>query len=141
MKTRQEIFDKVARHLVTQGKRSMLSSKDCAYRGCGGTSCAVGCLIDDEFYDERFEGMSVGVANKFEKREHPNHAKRLHDALVNSGIDVADEDLVVFLRELQLVHDGCDAPEEDFKYFIIDDLKDVAIDYGLNHEILEELKA
>ncbi len=47
----QEIFDKVAAHLLAQGIRSELRSGEaqprCLYRGPGGTCCAVGVLIGD----------------------------------------------------------------------------------------------
>jgi hypothetical protein len=56
----QEIFDKVATHLITQGKQSLRDDgewedKFCAYRGPDGTMCAAGCLIPDEEYNEDFE--------------------------------------------------------------------------------------
>ena len=50
-----EIFDFVAAHLIRQGKRS-LGAAYCLYRGYDGMSCAVGCLIDDAFYDPSMEG-------------------------------------------------------------------------------------
>lgn len=62
----QEIFDKVATHLITQGKQSLCywrqtewSQPDlgCAYRGDDGTMCAAGCLIPDDEYSRAFEGM------------------------------------------------------------------------------------
>ncbi len=46
----QEIFDKVAAHLLAQGIRSDMRCGDgsrCLYRGPGGTCCAVGVLIGD----------------------------------------------------------------------------------------------
>jgi len=65
--TRQETFNRVAKHLLTQGKRSLAvypgsedyGQKDCAYRGEGGLSCAVGCLIPDERYRRSWEGQGV----------------------------------------------------------------------------------
>lgn len=57
--TAQEIFDKVTAHLRKQGKASVDIDGSCAYRGEGGTSCAVGCLIPDEMYDEMMEGGAV----------------------------------------------------------------------------------
>lgn len=63
--TNQEIFDKVAKHLLTQRVQSMsISAIDnftsiCAYRGAEGTSCAVGCLIPDDKYDPSLEGLNI----------------------------------------------------------------------------------
>ena len=57
----QEIFDKVATHLIAQGKQSLCywrsTELDCAYRGDDGTMCAAGCLIPDDEYSPAFEGM------------------------------------------------------------------------------------
>ena len=58
----QEIFDKVASHLITQGVQAKyLPHSDgypsCAYRGENDTMCAAGCLIPDEEYNPEFEGM------------------------------------------------------------------------------------
>lgn len=60
----QEIFDKVATHLIAQGEQSLGywaakagSGQGCAYRGVDGTMCAAGCLIPDDEYAPEFEGM------------------------------------------------------------------------------------
>lgn len=60
---KQEIFNKVFNHLVSQGKPSF-RVKDagvywCAYRGNASEACAVGCLITDDAYDSRIEGLAV----------------------------------------------------------------------------------
>ena len=54
--TLQEIFDKVAVHLLTQQERSETCG-GCAYRGERGLMCAVGCLIPDELYDSSMESL------------------------------------------------------------------------------------
>lgn len=47
--TPQQVFDKVARHLLTQRKRSLKGQGGpCAYRGDDGAACAVGCLMTDD---------------------------------------------------------------------------------------------
>ena len=56
--TNQQIFNKVAKHLLKQGRRAR-DGNGCAYRGENGTKCAVGCLIPDALYDDRLEGSSV----------------------------------------------------------------------------------
>lgn len=56
----QEIFDKVATHLIAQGKQSLDydgRARGCAYRGDDGTMCAAGCLIPDDEYAPEFEGI------------------------------------------------------------------------------------
>lgn len=57
--TPQEIFDTVAKHLFTQGCRSIEvddeGEESCLYRGPEGRMCAVGVLIPDEIYDPLME--------------------------------------------------------------------------------------
>lgn len=62
--TDQAIFDKVAAHLIKQGRPALYAAGEvgvmtCAYRGSDGTACAVGCLIPDSQYTEDFEGLGV----------------------------------------------------------------------------------
>ena len=52
MSVLQELFDKIATHLLTQGARSENSLGKCLYRGEFGRKCAVGCLISDEEYEQ-----------------------------------------------------------------------------------------
>lgn len=62
MLTLQEIFDKVAHHLLTQNKRATGESDTfCMYRTPEGLKCAVGCLIPDELYNKKIEGKSIGT--------------------------------------------------------------------------------
>jgi hypothetical protein len=51
----QEIFDTVAKHLATQGRKAMIANA-CAYRGEGGLKCAAGVLIRDDEYNDGMEG-------------------------------------------------------------------------------------
>lgn len=68
----QDIFDKVATHLLTQNKKSKDYLKlnkdgkpilDCTYRSLLDDNtilkCAIGCLIPDDKYNENFEGKSI----------------------------------------------------------------------------------
>ena len=61
----QTIFDRVAAHLLAQGRPSLSAIRlgVCAYRGEGGLRCAVGCLIDDAHYSEALEGYSVQLGD------------------------------------------------------------------------------
>lgn len=62
----QEVFNKVATHLFTQGRQAAdedshgLGGISCRYRASDGTRCAVGVLIPDEVYDSEMEGQDVG---------------------------------------------------------------------------------
>jgi len=106
----QGVFDRVAKHLLTQNKKARLEDEDtCAYRGAEGTKCAVGCLITDEAYDYLMEGEAlVGVIVRDgswtalsilpESRGH-----RLANALNASGVPTEAAGL---LQCLQDVHDA-----------------------------------
>lgn len=52
--TTQQIFDKVAEHLLTQKERSIKNGK-CLYRGPYGLKCAIGALIPDELYKPEWD--------------------------------------------------------------------------------------
>lgn len=54
--TKQEVFDQVAHHLLTQNKRSV-EWLACRYRSGNGLKCAAGCLISDDEYDPKLESM------------------------------------------------------------------------------------
>lgn len=53
---KQEIFDKVATHLLTQNKRAHDGSS-CVYRAPDGCKCAAGILVSDEDYSPSMEGI------------------------------------------------------------------------------------
>lgn len=93
--TKQEIFDKVAVHLLTQKEPSLDEKGDCMYRGADGSAmCAVGCLIPDELYSDEMEDVRV------------RQSTRVQEALSFVGIDTQDEAVLSLLDELQLIHDG-----------------------------------
>jgi hypothetical protein len=45
----------VSLHLITQNKKSMNIGGFCAYRGCDGLMCAIGCLIPDDVYNPNMD--------------------------------------------------------------------------------------
>lgn len=58
----QEIFNRVVRHLRTQGKAARDTEGNCYYRICRNNEvlkCAAGCLIEDENYTSDIEHHSV----------------------------------------------------------------------------------
>lgn len=57
MPTKQETFDKVALHLLTQNGRAEDGDGQCMYwERESGRQCAVGCLIPKNEYKKEFEG-------------------------------------------------------------------------------------
>jgi len=94
----QEIFTKVATHLLKQNEKSMrLDETRCAYRGHAGRTCAVGFLIPDYLYHPDMEGGGVYDA-------------LVYSALVNFNLVDPDTSYVsgsraALLSDLQGIHD------------------------------------
>ena len=106
MLTNQEIYNKVRAHLLTQMKKSQLPSGMCAYRGEGGTSCAVGCLIEDEHYSASIENAPIYCVSE----RHNENLNALTRALVNSIGGYPSDSCIKLLGDLQQCHDR-DDPE------------------------------
>ena len=57
-----DVFNYVVDHMQKQGKQSLFGGGNtCAYRGDGGTMCAVGCLMTDDEYDPSWENKGIIV--------------------------------------------------------------------------------
>lgn len=56
---RQVIADRIASHLLHQGKRAVTRDGACRYRTESGLSCAIGGLILDECYTAAIEGDGI----------------------------------------------------------------------------------
>lgn len=148
MLTTQEVFDKVAHHLLKQKARSMISSSTggsqlCAYRGGQGLCCAVGFLIPENLYDMNMEGNGICDIS--------TGANLLRKVLHDSGIDVpvvVDSDsehyddwddcvhrdatpTLHLLKDLQELHDN--QPVEVWWAR----LKEVALNHGLQFKETE----
>lgn len=107
MKTRKELFQQVVNHLGKQRATSMSDTGDCMYRNDAGLMCAVGCLINEDLYDPRFEGVSVRTlsAVRYDGVD-PYDVTALLEALEGSGVDVSDRDTTSMLIDLQRLHDN-----------------------------------
>lgn len=117
--SRQEIFDYVTPLLFAQGQRSMLEGgTTCAYRGEHGMRCAVGFLIPDDRYIPALEGTS---------------AMGPEVSAVLSNVVTTDDDLGLFLTDLQDVHDGWMTGE---KADLFDRLQTFAMTYKLDRTVL-----
>lgn len=69
-----DVFNYVVNHLREQGRQSLFEERDqCAYRGDGGTMCAVGALIADDEYGPSLENNSI--VTLFEKNLLPTDLK------------------------------------------------------------------
>ncbi len=88
--TEQEVFDQVAEHLLKQKQKSEIiddtgTSRGCRYKTSGDLKCAAGCLISDDEYNEKMEGLEWG-------------------GLVMRGVVPATHD--VLIDKLQFIHDS-----------------------------------
>ena len=119
---KQQVFDVVARHLLTQNARCS-SHGECLYR-YDGMKCAIGRLIPDELYDPVVEGAGV-IYGSIAKKD---NSEKLWAMLPVRRT----ETMSVLLNELQKVHDDNDP--EDWRQL----LSDVAGDFGLKQEALNE---
>ena len=104
--TGQEIFDSVLAHLRKQGDASLNASGKCAYRGEGGTACAVGCLIPDELYDPRIESWRVGtILNLRTGGVDAGEVEAYREALSRIASHLGQENEAL-LADLQSAHDN-----------------------------------
>lgn len=84
---KKEIFYKVAKHLMKQGRRSKKGT-ECVYLASDGAKCAVGCLIPRKLYTPAIEGCGI-----------------LHDGVVLILEKLGIKKYQKFLGELQRLHD------------------------------------
>ena len=111
MSVLQELFDKIATHLLTQGARSESSIGRCLYRGDFGSKCAVGCLISDEEYDPKMEGSSVPCEKEY---AYPSAGTLILQRWMEShGYGTA---VGLFLVGMQKIHDAKDPPS--WRYYL-----------------------
>lgn len=108
--TKQELFDHVAVHLLTQKAQSKTMGGSCKYRlnetAGDPIRCAVGCLIDDLHYNPDYEGKIFG-SDDVRIAVERSIGRPLEG--FNNGID--DKTEVHLLGDLQVLHDGSAEPD------------------------------
>lgn len=120
---KQEIFDKVVRHLHQQARPSVDKSGNPLYRGPEGTSCAIGCLFTDEEYISRIE----------------NQAVQFLDDLPDCVQD-AEGNVVGFLSDLQKAHDvGAALTTDNPGWRLVEILNSLASLEKLDNKLVTEL--
>ncbi len=124
---RQEIFDTVAKHLLTQNRQSVTLICTCLYRGPEGLKCAIGCLIPDELYKPAIERHPV--FSLICKPERLGYTQQQQADLAKLGFTKDNE---LFLTRLQKIHDNY-KPEEWHAC-----LKTLAKIYNLSLEVLND---
>ena len=114
--TNQEVFDKVATHLLTQNRKSINEEETgnaCKYRGPNGLKCAAGILIPDDVYDSCMENVVIDTI----LREIPELAHLLPFSSL--------------LFDLQQIHDWKDVPNWKAE------LQELAVSYKLSTAVLD----
>lgn len=111
----QKTFDTVYIHLLKQGKKAERKTPDgkpfaCQYLADDGLKCAVGCLIPEENYTPKIEGLSVHSLF-FTSIHDPDHKE--HNLLTNIlckslGVPYLTKNDIQFLADLQNIHDQRD---------------------------------
>ncbi len=108
---RQELFDKVSKHLLTQGERAVTASSGaglvCCYRTEDGLMCAVGCLIDDKYYHPEFEGVGLYDDDALTAAEGSPDERpfMVRSALEASLGYIPNAEEIRLLQDLQSIHD------------------------------------
>lgn len=92
--SRQQLFDHVAKHLLTQKEKAQ-DGNYCKYRDRDGRRCAVGACIPDSLYRAAFE--TIGIESLMEK--YPEIR------------ELFPERSAVLLSNLQLLHDNCETKD------------------------------
>lgn len=96
--TYQDIFDMVKNHLISQCAKAYLfdSTSQYAYKDANGLKCPIGALIQDAFYTPDLEGQPV---------ESTLVLTALKDSGIITDIQMADPNMILFLKQLQQIHD------------------------------------
>jgi hypothetical protein len=112
---RSDVFNYVINHLREQGCQSLFEEKKmCAYRGDGGTMCAVGTLIADDEYSPSLENNSIValfaknlLPTDLKKRIEPNlhmlsDLQKLHDNFLEYKDGEFTEDVKAHIDSLRV---------------------------------------
>lgn len=118
MRTAQEIFTQIKNHLLKQGRRAQAGKHhDCQYHCPNGDRCAVGAIIEPQFYQPWME------CGRLELLIQALRKKETEQDLLNELVE--HEDL---LYALQTVHDNREVDDWDFH------LRKVAERFKLQYE-------
>jgi len=99
VRTKQDAYEVIRKHFLTQKERATLkpNGTTCAYRGAGGTKCAVGILIADEYYRSGMEGQNLYTSYIREAVEKSTG--------LNLSDKISDDSTFRFLIDAQRIHD------------------------------------
>lgn len=116
--TAQQVFDQVAKHLLTQKKRAYDAAQDkCLYR-YGKLKCAAGCLMTDKEYKPEMDSASQG-GGSWDSLIVSEMVPDVHGGLISA---------------LQKVHDQREPSQWRSS------LSCVAVDHGLKYDLKKYVK-
>lgn len=117
----QEVFDQVAKHLLTQKEQCRTSDRngECVYLNEKGQKCAAGCLISTEEYKPEMD-----------KESEDGQLGSSWFSLIERGL-VPDTEHKFFIASLQNLHDN-----NESSYFKIA-LEKLGNNYNLNTDVLQ----
>jgi hypothetical protein len=135
--TDQEIFDKVALHLLEYGRLGIRSEdgSGCVYKTDTGLSCAVGCLIPDDLYDPLVEGMSI---SHFDDMINIGGETGAILEKISEHLGLKDAKRSKLLRGLQQIHDVYLTFDEPNNRIISKHLINLSTDMSLNAAVVTE---
>lgn len=125
-KALQSIFTDAVIHLHKQGCKSMNLTGNCTYRGLNNTSCAIGGLIKEEFYNSTLEGLLAS-------------SEDVRDALYKSGYSLEgsaswkEDPLLLLVKIQKQLHD--DIPASSDKETFRQHLKQQAKGFAHMHQL------
>lgn len=126
---KQEIFNKVAQHLLRQGSKA-LTLNMCRLLDHKGRQCAIGCLIPRELYDHHLESYGF-IGNYFDYNDNFLYVPNIFTTLLAEKVGIEfTKDNYELLRALQHIHDHWDINEWKLQ------LKSCAIRFNLSSEVI-----
>lgn len=129
--TKQEMFDKVAEHLLKQGGPAW-DDKDgaCKYRAPNGRKCAAGCLIPDNMYRKEWEGSA---ADCLRDRDDRYPLDKLFNGMFARTLQNAHDDAVLYTSA-----DGTVNSDADWLVEWKSNMRRIADSHNLNTKALDK---
>lgn len=134
-KTRQQIFDACARHVMKQGTQALKTSgSSCVYLNSKGNSCAIGGpLVAAGLYTPEMDADQACVANLLDDAmSMKTGVLELGMALHLWGVKEVD---LGFVSSIQACHDEVSSNQEFLPSFL-HKMRVAAIDGGVDHRVL-----
>lgn len=102
---RQEVFNKVSTHLLSQMRQALGKNYFYAYKTKDGLKCAIGCLIPDNLYDPKIEGLTIRDIMEISSQILFSKNILEFKNILETELGPLNNDDLIFLKDLQLIHD------------------------------------